>query len=131
MENHFAQTCLFKSLLLNWIRSSALLPLQAWKLYESDELMKLVDERLDPSEYQTEQVKRVMEIALMCTQSSVASRPSMSEIVVLLLSKGEAGLKPTRPTFIEATKRVQTDTSTSTASSASNATVSISQFSAR
>ncbi|RWR84643.1 cysteine-rich receptor-like protein kinase 2 isoform X2 [Cinnamomum micranthum f. kanehirae] len=103
----------------------------AWKLYESNELMKLVDERLDPSEYQTEQVKRVMEVALMCTQSSVASRPSMSEIVVLLLSKGEAELKPTRPTFIEATKRVQTDTSTSTASSASNATVSISQFSAR
>lgn len=93
--------------------------------------MKLVDERLDPSEYQTEQVKRVMEIALMCTQSSVASRPSMSEIVVLLLSKGEVELKPTRPTFIEATKRVQTDTSSSTASSASNATVSISQFSAR
>lgn len=93
--------------------------------------MKLVDESLDPNEYDTEQAKRVMKIALMCTQSSVASRPSMPEVVVLLLSKGEAELKPTRPTFIDSTKRVQTDTSTSTASCTSNATVSISQVSAR
>ncbi|XP_058098021.1 cysteine-rich receptor-like protein kinase 43 isoform X2 [Magnolia sinica] len=108
----------------------------AWKLYETDSLMKLVDESLDPNEYEKEEVKRVIEIALMCTQSTVASRPTISEVVVMLRSKGDHGLNPTHPTFIDAASRVQVkvdgaDASTSTISSTSNATMSISQYSGR
>ncbi|TVU30328.1 hypothetical protein EJB05_21942, partial [Eragrostis curvula] len=40
----------------------------AWKLYESDNLMGLVDQSLDPEEYKPEEVKRIIEIALLCTQ---------------------------------------------------------------
>ncbi|XP_077247054.1 cysteine-rich receptor-like protein kinase 44 isoform X2 [Tasmannia lanceolata] len=100
----------------------------AWKLYETDMLIDLVDSNLDPDDYKIDEVMRVIEIALLCTQSTVASRPTMSEVVVMLLSKGIMQ-KPTRPPFIDAANRVHIDTSTSAASS--NATISISQTSAR
>ncbi|KAL6643221.1 hypothetical protein ACP70R_021402 [Stipagrostis hirtigluma subsp. patula] len=103
----------------------------AWKLYESDNLIALVDQSLDPEEYRPEEVKRVMEIALLCTQSAVAARPMMSEVVVLLLARNDPELHPTRPTFIDSTSRVRGETSSSSSSSASKATISISQFSAR
>lgn len=93
----------------------------------------MVDESLDPNEYEAEDVKRIIEIALMCTQSAAALRPTMSEIVVLLKSKGSIERRTlTKPTLVETGRiRVREDTSTSTASSASNATASISQVSGR
>ncbi|KAF6989073.1 hypothetical protein CFC21_006462 [Triticum aestivum] len=103
----------------------------AWKLYENENLISLVDESLDREEYKPEEVKKIIEIALLCTQSVVASRPTMSEVVVLLLSRNSSELQPTRPTFIDSTSRVRGETSSSSSSSASRATVSISQFSAR
>ncbi|KAL5743615.1 hypothetical protein ACOSQ2_026731 [Xanthoceras sorbifolium] len=105
---------------------------QAWKLYENDMHKELVDETIDPSEYKEEEVKKVIEIALMCTQSTAASRPTMSEVVVLLKTKGILEHGPVNaPTFVDSNNRVREDTSTSTGSSASNATASISQLSAR
>ncbi|CAN6463483.1 unnamed protein product [Victoria cruziana] len=99
----------------------------AWRLYESDSLLGLVDQRLDPKEFIEEEMIKVIKIALLCTQSAVSMRPTMSEVVVMLLNKGELALsKPTRPTFIDATNRVRGDTSTSSASSKSNATMSMS-----
>ncbi|CAL4917215.1 unnamed protein product [Urochloa decumbens] len=85
----------------------------AWKLYESENLLALVDESLDREEYKPDEVKRIMEIALLCTQSAVAARPTMSEVVVLLLTRNDPELQPTRPTFIDATSRVRGETSTS------------------
>ncbi|XP_073106277.1 cysteine-rich receptor-like protein kinase 2 [Elaeis guineensis] len=94
----------------------------AWQLYENDMLLELVDASLDPNEYEPEEVKRVIEIALVCTQSTVAARPTMSEVVVMLLSKGGIVQQPTRPIFIDATSRVRGEASTSSkSSSASNA----------
>ncbi|CAL9100840.1 unnamed protein product [Musa acuminata var. zebrina] len=105
----------------------------SWKLYESGNSINLVDKRLDPLEYTPEEMKRIIKIALLCTQSTVSARPTMSEVVVLLLSEGDQDmLRPTRPTFVDATSRVHGDASASTGSSStSNATVSASQFSAR
>ncbi|OVA19208.1 Protein kinase domain [Macleaya cordata] len=102
-----------------------------WRLYEEDTLMDLVDKDLDPNEYKSEEVKKVIKIALSCSQSSVALRPTMSEVIVLLLSKGSMEHRPTRPTFIDATNRVRGDKSTSTTSSTSNATISITEVSGR
>ncbi|KAG6474453.1 hypothetical protein ZIOFF_068388 [Zingiber officinale] len=110
----------------------------AWKLYERDQLLEMVDETLDPSEYSPEEVKKIIKIALLCTQATVAARPTMSEIVVLLLNQTDDALQPTRPTFIDASSRVHGDhaSSSSTGSSStshgtSNATFSTLQFSAR
>nr|AMM43046.1 LRR-RLK [Vernicia montana] len=107
---------------------------RAWKLYENGTHLELVDESLDPNEYEAEAMMRIIEIALMCTQSAPALRPTMSEVVVLLKSKDSlAHRPPTRPPFIESEERavIQDDKSTSTASSRSNATASITQVSGR
>nr|GLL18986.1 cysteine-rich receptor-like protein kinase 2 [Ipomoea trifida] len=103
--------------------------LLAWKLYENDEHLELVDESLDPNEYNPEEVKRILEIALKCTQSPSNLRPSMSEVVVMLSSDGSImQTPPSRPTIIDFEKRVPVDTSTTTASSASNATATFSEY---
>ncbi|KAK1410569.1 hypothetical protein QVD17_37106 [Tagetes erecta] len=52
----------------------------AWRLYEKGIHMKLVDEAIDPNEYQEENVMKVIETALLCTQSPASLRPTMSEV---------------------------------------------------
>ncbi|KAM4131698.1 hypothetical protein ACJW30_01G194900 [Castanea mollissima] len=105
---------------------------RAWKLYENNKHSELVDETLNPEEYTAEEVKKIVEIALMCTQSSASVRPSMSEVVVLLKSKGSMENRPpTKPGYVDTDRKVRGETSTSTGSSTSNATASISRLSAR
>lgn len=89
-----------------------------------------MDETLDPTGYQPEEVEEVIEIALLCTQSTVAARPTLSEVVVLLLSKDKP-IQPTRPPFIDAMRRVRVDSYSSGSFSVSNATISILEFSSR
>ena len=109
--------------------------MQAWTLYENNMHIELVDESLDPNEYEAEEAKRIIEIALMCTQSTAALRPTMTEVIVLLKSKGTFERRPlTKPTFVDSDyKMVRQDTSTSSASAASmsNATASTTQVSGR
>lgn len=105
---------------------------RAWRLYENDMHLELVDENLDPDDYKAEDVKKIIEIGLMCTQASAALRPTMSEVVVLLKSKGSLEHRPqNRPAFVDSNTRVHVDSSNSTGSSISNATASNSQFSGR
>lgn len=97
--------------------------------------MELVDESLDANEMESNEVKKVIEIGLMCTQS-VGSRPTISEVVVLQLSSSELGLTLTRPNFINSTQPVQTrlangESPNAIESPASNATVSSSELYAR
>ncbi|KAJ1382662.1 Serine/threonine-protein kinase, active site, partial [Sesbania bispinosa] len=75
---------------------------RAWKLYEEDMHLELVDKTLNVEEYDAEEVKKIIEIALLCTQASAAARPTMSEIVVLLKSKNLLEhMKPSMPVFVE------------------------------
>ncbi|KAG4995153.1 hypothetical protein JHK86_031980 [Glycine max] len=105
----------------------------AWKLYVQDMHLELVDKTLlDPEDYDAEEVKKIIEIALLCTQASAAARPTMSEIVAFLKSKNSLGqIRPSMPVFVETNLRTRAETSTSTGSSTSNATASISMLSAR
>lgn len=85
--------------------------------------VKLVDETLDVSEYNEQEVKKIIEIALMCTQSPPNLRPSMSEIVVMLLSDRSTDRRtPSRPAFVSMDKLTIADSSMASGSSASNAT---------
>uniref|UniRef100_A0A3N7ECH6 Protein kinase domain-containing protein n=1 Tax=Populus trichocarpa TaxID=3694 RepID=A0A3N7ECH6_POPTR len=106
---------------------------RAWRLYEADMHLELVDGSMSPDEYETEEMKKIIEIALMCTQSTASLRPTMSEVVVLLKSKGSSAQKPppVSPPLIESFQKIRADTSTSTGSPMSNATASVSQVSAR
>ncbi|KAK6154110.1 hypothetical protein DH2020_013749 [Rehmannia glutinosa] len=104
----------------------------AWKLYESGMHQKLADEALDSKQFKPEELKKMIEIALVCTQSPPSSRPTMSEILVTLLSDRSVEQQaPTRPSFSYANRVLVETTSVSTGSSTSNATASISQFTGR
>ncbi|XP_076927407.1 cysteine-rich receptor-like protein kinase 2 isoform X1 [Bidens hawaiensis] len=100
----------------------------AWNLYKSGTQLNLVDERLDPNEYAIEDVKKIIEIALMCTQSPVSSRPAMSEVVTLLSDKSQEEMPPVRSTFHKDDININVDTMTSLSS---NATASSIQLSGR
>ncbi|KAI9100118.1 hypothetical protein K1719_024336 [Acacia pycnantha] len=76
---------------------------KAWKLYERAIHVELVDETLNPNHYDAEEVKKIIEIGLLCTQAYTELRPTMSEVVVLLQDKGlSKNIKPTMPILIEA-----------------------------
>ena len=59
--------------------------------------IELVDDTLDPNEYDEEEVKKIIEIGLLCTQAYADSRPSMSEVMVLL--QGNVLIKNMRPSM--------------------------------
>nr|XP_043632199.1 putative receptor-like protein kinase At4g00960 [Erigeron canadensis] len=103
----------------------------AWNLYESRMHLKLVDETLDPSEYNEEDIKKVIEIALMCTQSPVSVRPTMSEVVMLLSDRSRVQNPPSRQNVNLADIRIQVNNSTSTTLSMSNADATITELTGR
>ncbi|XP_028797268.1 putative serine/threonine-protein kinase [Neltuma alba] len=84
---------------------------RAWKLYERGMHMEFVDETLDPNEYDAEEVKKIIEIGLLCTQASPAARPTMFEVVDMIESKG--GLidhkRPTMPVYVDSNVGIRRD----------------------
>ncbi|KAK4278106.1 hypothetical protein QN277_015998 [Acacia crassicarpa] len=75
---------------------------KAWKLYERGIHDELVDETLNPNDYDAEEVKKIIEVGFLCTQAPAELRPPMSEVVVLLQNKGlSKNTKPTMPILIE------------------------------
>jgi len=65
-------------------------------------LLELVDKSLDPNDYDAEEVKKVIAIALLCTQASPAKRPAMSEVVVLLsCNEILEHMRPSMPIFLK------------------------------
>ncbi|XP_047172518.1 cold-responsive protein kinase 1-like [Vigna umbellata] len=104
--------------------SSEYLLQRSWKLYERGSHLELLEEGIDPDEYDAEEVKRIIEIALLCTQATAAARPTMSEVVVLLKSRNSVEhLRPTMPVFVGT--NVMTREGNSTSSSNANASISI------
>lgn len=76
-------------------------------MYEKGIHIKLIDETLDPNEYEKENVLRILEIALMCTQAPASIRPTMSEVYLMLSSEPTLGKRQMfRPTFIDAGRRI-------------------------
>ncbi|KAL8237671.1 hypothetical protein R6Q59_018752 [Mikania micrantha] len=70
----------------------------AWNLHEAKSEVELVDEEL--SEFDENEVKRVMRIALLCTQTSPMQRPTMSRVVAMLCGDIEASGVITRPEYL-------------------------------
>lgn len=61
-----------------------------------------MDKTLDPKSYDAEEVKKMIEIGLLCTQGSADTRPPMSEVVALLQNKNlSESIKPSMPILIE------------------------------
>ncbi|CAL5382128.1 unnamed protein product [Camellia sinensis] len=70
----------------------------AWHLHEINHEVKLVDANL--SEFHEEEVKRVIGVALLCTQTSPMLRPSMSRVVGMLSGDFEVSAITTRPGYL-------------------------------
>ncbi|KAL3737434.1 hypothetical protein ACJRO7_026233 [Eucalyptus globulus] len=66
----------------------------AWKLQETSCISELVDSRL--SEFNEEEAKRMVAIALLCAQASPALRPPMSRVVAMLSGDIEVPTVSTR-----------------------------------
>ena len=76
--------------------------------------LELVDKTLDPNDYDAEEVTKIIEIGLLCTQASPAARPTMSEIVIMLKGKGiMENRRPTMPVYVDPNFNPRRNSSTS------------------
>ncbi|CAM8896712.1 unnamed protein product [Rhodiola kirilowii] len=71
----------------------------AWQMHESSRDLDLVDPRLS-SDFNAEEVKRVIGIALLCTQTSPSMRPSMSRVVAMLSDDTEVPPVLSKPMYL-------------------------------
>uniref|UniRef100_A0A0E0KV86 non-specific serine/threonine protein kinase n=1 Tax=Oryza punctata TaxID=4537 RepID=A0A0E0KV86_ORYPU len=69
-----------------------------WGLYENDHALDIVDPNL--AEFNSEEVLRVIHVALLCTQGSPHRRPSMSRVVAMLTGDAEVGEVAAKPSYI-------------------------------
>lgn len=70
----------------------------AWQLHENNQDVELVDKRL--SEFDEQEVKRVIRVALLCTQTAPAHRPTMSRVLAMLTGDIEVGAAISKPTYL-------------------------------
>ncbi|KAJ0024574.1 hypothetical protein Pint_06986 [Pistacia integerrima] len=71
---------------------------QAWHLYENNRQLELVDSTL--SKFNEEEVKRLIGVALLCTQTLPSSRPSMSRVVAMLCGDIEVSTVNSKPGYL-------------------------------
>ncbi|KAK1440543.1 hypothetical protein QVD17_06372 [Tagetes erecta] len=73
----------------------------AWEMYENTKQINVIDETLNLNEDEHGHVLRIIEIALLCTQSPASDRPTMSEVVSMLQENRSLGKRQlTRPSFL-------------------------------
>jgi serine/threonine protein kinase len=72
-----------------------------WKLQEREQVIKILDPRIKGN-YMEEEVKKVINIAILCTQDAPKLRPTMARVVSML--KGESPLPnmPSKPGAMQA-----------------------------
>ncbi|XP_057988851.1 probable LRR receptor-like serine/threonine-protein kinase At1g56140 isoform X1 [Hevea brasiliensis] len=70
----------------------------AWHLHENNCEVELVDSKLP--EFSEEEVKRLIGVALLCTQTSPNLRPSMSRVVAMLSGDIEVSRVTSRPGYL-------------------------------
>ncbi|KAF8026883.1 hypothetical protein BT93_F3393 [Corymbia citriodora subsp. variegata] len=79
----------------SWVEEQTYLLEWAWNLHETKRIVELFDCRL--SEFNEEEAKRMVAIALLCTQTSPALRLPMSRVVAMLSEDIEVPTVSTRP----------------------------------
>ncbi|XP_041990084.1 probable LRR receptor-like serine/threonine-protein kinase At1g56140 [Salvia splendens] len=111
----------------------------AWNLHENSKEIELVDPMLQ--EYDDDEVKRIIDIALLCTQASPGLRPMMSRVVAMLAGDIEVASVTTRPgyltdwtfsdatTFMSNTASATTDVDAHLGSTATTTTTDVAAYS--
>jgi serine/threonine protein kinase len=98
----------------------------AWNLHESNQELELVDSNL--KNFNEEEVKRIIGVALLCTQTSPNLRPSMSRVVAMLSGDIDVSSIATRPGYLTDWKFNEDTTSFMTNSSSTTITDEKSQY---
>ncbi|GKV40176.1 hypothetical protein SLE2022_058470 [Rubroshorea leprosula] len=70
----------------------------AWHLYENNREVELVDSNM--LEFDEEEVKNVIAVALLCTQTIPMQRPSMSRVVAMLSRDTEVSRVTSKPGYL-------------------------------
>lgn len=70
----------------------------AWHLHENNRQVELVDSRL--SEFNEEEVNRLIGVALLCTQTAPTLRPSMSRVIAMLSGDIEVNSVTSKPGYL-------------------------------
>ncbi|KAK1588805.1 hypothetical protein Q3G72_027272 [Acer saccharum] len=86
----------------------------AWNLHENNRQVELVDSRLPEF---NEEVKRMIGVALLCTQTMPSLRPPMSHVVAMLYGDMEVSPVTTKPGYLTDWKYDDTSTASSFMSS--------------
>ncbi|EFJ18708.1 hypothetical protein SELMODRAFT_444507 [Selaginella moellendorffii] len=68
---------------------------KAWNMWNAGKMVEFVDKRLDGN-YVEEEVFRVMDVAILCTQEGEEYRPMMSDVVAMLMGYLEIGQPPSQ-----------------------------------
>lgn len=71
--------------------------LQAWSLHQRNSDVELVDP--DLTLFDEEEVKRVMGVAFLCTQTEHTIRPTMSRVVGMLIGNAEVNEADAEPGY--------------------------------
>ncbi|KAK4836905.1 hypothetical protein QYF36_001229 [Acer negundo] len=93
----------------------------AWNLHKNNGQVELVDSRLP--EFNEEEVKRMIGVALLCTQTLPSLRPPMSRVVAMLCGDMEVSIVTTKPGYLTDWKYDDTTTTGSFMSSTDKATI--------
>lgn len=80
-----------------------------WKHYRRKTLTQAIDPGLN-GKFLEEEALKVLQIGLLCTQTSVSQRPLMSEIVEMLTHDDYIVPSPTQPPFLNSSVLTPDDT---------------------
>ncbi|CAH8275026.1 unnamed protein product [Arabidopsis lyrata] len=72
---------------------------QVWKCFASDKMEEMIDKDMG-EETDKREVKRVLQIGLLCTQESPQLRPTMSKVIQMVSSTDIVLPTPTKPPFL-------------------------------
>ncbi|KAK4367438.1 hypothetical protein RND71_011230 [Anisodus tanguticus] len=70
-----------------------------WKLYTTNQVTEALDPLLK-GDFPSEEASKVLKVGLLCTQASIALRPSMSEVVKMLTCEDYQIPEPCQPPFL-------------------------------
>ncbi|EEF37687.1 conserved hypothetical protein [Ricinus communis] len=72
---------------------------QSWKHFKSNSIPEIIDPSMEIEDI--EEIERVIQIGLLCTQESPSSRPTMTKVVQMLRRKDLEVPRPSKPPFTD------------------------------
>ncbi|MCL7048002.1 hypothetical protein MKW94_001847 [Papaver nudicaule] len=73
-----------------------------WKHYKSSKVSDIIDESIK-DQVDEEELKRVVQVGLLCTQEAAALRPTMQEVIQMLRRNDQQLPEPSKPPFFDDT----------------------------